>query len=86
MTLSITLPDEIAKRLDAHAKAAGMTVEHVVLAAIEHELTTPRTQLDELLVPVRNAYGASGLSEEESMDLLEVEKHAMRRERGLQNR
>jgi len=34
--------------------------------------------LDEILKPVRDAFAASGMSDDELGELLEVEKHAMR--------
>lgn len=36
-------------------------------------------ELDEVLRPIREAFDASGMTEDELSDLLEEEKHAMRR-------
>ena len=80
MTLSVTIPDDLAVRLESVAKATDKTPEQVALAAIERDLTS-LAHLDEILAPVRSAFEASGLTEDELTELLEVEKHAMRRER-----
>ena len=43
-----------------------------------------RATLEALLQPVREAFEASGLSEDEAVELFEAEKHALRRERRQQ--
>ena len=37
-----------------------------------------RPLLDDILKPVRDAFAASGMTDDELADLLEAEKHAMR--------
>ena len=80
MSLQLIIPDPLAKGLEARAAAEGVTAEQVALAAIERELTSS-SHLDELLAPVHKAYEETGMTEEESFDFLEAEKHAMRQER-----
>jgi predicted transcriptional regulator len=80
MTLSVTISDELAGRLQSVAKAMAQTPEQVAVAAIERDLS-PLKRLEEVLDPVRAAFEASGLTENELTELLEAEKHAMRRER-----
>lgn len=79
MSLHIIIPDQLAKGLEERAITAGISAEQLALAAIERELAT--SPLDELLAPIRKAYEESGMTEDESFDFLEAEKHAMRRER-----
>ncbi len=79
MSLHLVIPDPLAKGLEARAAASGVTPEEVALTAIKRELAT--SSLDETLRPVRKAYEESGVSEDESLEFLESEKHAMRQER-----
>lgn len=79
MSIHLIIPDPLAKGLEERAAVAGVTAEAVALAAIQRELAS--SSLEELLAPVRKAYEESGMSEDESFELLEAEKHAMRRER-----
>jgi hypothetical protein len=80
MSLQLLIPDELAAGLAVRAAAVGTSAEEVALSAIERELAAASV-LDQLLTPVREAYLASGMSEDESLDFLEAEKHAMRQER-----
>lgn len=81
MSLRFTVPEHLARSLELRAAAVRSSPEQVALAAIERELSS-QPSLDEVLAPVRKAYAESGMTEDESMDLLEAEKHALRRERG----
>jgi predicted transcriptional regulator len=80
MTLHVDLTAALAERLAILAKGTSRTPEQVALAAIERELTA-WDRKDASLEPVGAAFEASGMSEDELSDLLEAEKHAMRRER-----
>ena len=40
-----------------------------------------RAMLQKLLLPVREAFEASGLSEDEAVEIFEAEKHSLRQER-----
>lgn len=79
MTLHVTLTDDVAERLAAAAKATSGTPEQFAAAAIERNLAAWE-RAEQSLAPVRAAFEASGMTEDELSDLLEAEKHAMRRE------
>jgi hypothetical protein len=80
MSLHLTIPDPLAKGLEARAAVVGVSAEQIALAAIERDLAAVAS-LEALLVPVRKAYDDSGMSEDESFEFLEAEKHAMRLDR-----
>jgi predicted transcriptional regulator len=80
MTLNVTLSDDVAERLAAVAKATSGTPEQFAAAAIERNLAAWE-RAETSLAPVRAAFEASGMTEDELTELLEAEKHAMRRER-----
>jgi hypothetical protein len=80
MTLSITIPDELADELACFAEAVGKTPEEAVVSAIRRNLLAT-AKLNETLYPIRTAFQESGLTEDEAVELFEAEKHAMRRER-----
>ena len=79
MTLTLNLADKDAQRLAEKAQAAGVDVQTYVERLVRAAASSP--PLDELLRPVREAFHASGMSEDELGDLLEQAKHDMRRER-----
>ena len=76
----MTIPDELACRLEMFAKTRATTPAQVALAAIERELSA-MDRLDEILAPVRAAFEASVMTEDEAVELFEAEKHAMRKAR-----
>ena len=80
MSLHLIIPDPLAKSLEVRAAAEGVSAEKVALTAIERELTSS-SLLEKLLVPVHKAYEETGMTEDESFDFLEAEKHALRTER-----
>ena len=80
MTLSVTIPDELAEALTRSAQAAGKTPEEVAVSAIRRNLLAT-AKLNEALAPIRKAFQESGLTEDEAVELFEAEKHALRRER-----
>lgn len=80
MTLVIEIPDELAKQLVQRAAETGTAPEKVAISAIERQIRTEES-LKQALEPIRQAFRESGMTEEELSDLLEEEKHAMRRER-----
>jgi hypothetical protein len=84
MSLNLLIPDPIAKCLEARAAASGTTPEELALAAIKRDLAG--ATLDEILTPARNAFAESGLTENESLEFLESEKHAMRAERRAESK
>jgi predicted transcriptional regulator len=78
--MRLEIPDELAKELVKTARATGSEPDIVAVAAIRRGLEA-REKLQELLLPVHAAFEASGLSEDEAVELFEAEKHALRHER-----
>jgi hypothetical protein len=74
--LTISLPPDVLTRLEERANAEGVDVATLAGRALRREATRPL--LDEILKPVRDAFAASGMTDDELAELLEVEKHAMR--------
>ncbi len=79
MTLTLKLPDEDEQRLAAKAKAAGVDLRTYVECIVRAAASRPA--IEEVLRPVREAFRASGLSDDELGELLEKSKHEMRAER-----
>ena len=79
MTLTVDLADTEAQRLAEKARAAGIDVQTYIQRIVRTAATAP--PLDEVLCPVREAFRASGISEDELGELLEEAKHEMRSER-----
>ncbi len=77
MSLQVDIPDEIARKLAERVAQTGANPAEFVIHAVERTLAEAE-RLDQV-GPVRQAYEASGLSDEELGDLLEAEKHAHRR-------
>jgi hypothetical protein len=80
MVLSVTISNDAEAKLRAKAAAAGVDVATYAARQLELMAAAPRS-LREVSGPVAEAFTRSGASEEELSDLLEAEKHAMRRER-----
>jgi hypothetical protein len=79
MTLTVDLAEADAERLAEKARAAGIDVQTYVQRLVR--LAATSAPLDEVLRPVREAFHASGMSEDELGELLEEAKHQMRQER-----
>jgi len=79
MTLTLNLAEKEAQRLAAKAQAAGVDVQTYVERIVRAAAASP--PLDEVLRPIRDAFHASGMSDEELGELLEHAKHEIRRER-----
>jgi hypothetical protein len=75
-TLTIPLPPQILAQLTQRADAEGVDVVTLAGRALRREAVRPL--LTDVLKPVRDAFVASGMTEDELANLLEVEKHAMR--------
>ena len=80
MSMQIEIPDPIAKGLEERAAIVGTTPEELALAAIKREIASAQ-DLDTIFATTRRAFAESGMSEDDSFDFLEVEKHASRSER-----
>ena len=78
MTLNIDIPEEIARKLADQAAKSGTEPTAYVLKAVERSLAEA-DRLDRVLGPVRTAYADSGVNDDALSDLLEDEKHALRR-------
>ena len=79
MVLTIPISPETEAKLKMKAAAAG--VDLTTFAARTLERVASRPSLEEVLAPLRSEFEASGMSEEELIDLLETAKHEMRAER-----
>jgi NurA-like 5'-3' nuclease len=80
MTIHIDIPDQLAEKVTRAAQAQGIIPEDLVLEAVR-EYMSPLSRLNSALAPIRQAFAASGLSEDDAVDLFEAEKHALRAER-----
>jgi hypothetical protein len=78
--MRVDIPADLAQEIIDTAQSTGEEPERVVLAAIRRGLEA-HEKLEATLLPVREAFEASGLSEDEAVELFEAEKHALRRER-----
>ena len=79
MSLIIELPAEAEARLAEKARIAGVDVPTYVERVLQAEAARP--PLEEMLKPVRDAFGASGMSEEDLSDVLLKAKKEMRVQR-----
>jgi len=79
MLLSIPITSETETRLRAKAAAAGMDVQ--TFAARTLEQVAARPSLEEALAPLRAEFEASGMSEQQLVDILERAKHEDRAQR-----
>lgn len=76
MVLSIPVSSETEERLKARAAASGIDLQTLAARVLEQFASEP--PLDEALDPIRQDFVASGMTEEELIDLLEAAKHEMR--------
>lgn len=74
--LNIPVSAEVAGRLMDRAREEGVDV--ITLAARSLTRESVRPLLRDVLKPVREAFAASGMSEDELAEFLEGEKHEMR--------
>jgi alkylhydroperoxidase family enzyme len=79
MTLILSISPAVEARLKSRAVAAGLDVETYAAQTLERLVTRP--SLDEVLAPLRAEVEASGMTEEQLVQLLEAAKHEMRAER-----
>ena len=79
MTLVLNLPEEDERRLSQKAHAAGIDLQTYVECIVRAAASRP--PIDEILRPVRDAFRASGMTDDELGELLEKAKHDMRAER-----
>ena len=74
-SLTITLDDATLEELRRRAAERGITVEEVAAEAVRQKY-----DLERVLRPVRDAFVASGMTEDELGDLFEAERESMHRE------
>lgn len=77
--MELHIPDDLADALRRRAAACGSDPEKLAVQAIRQILHS-EVELEQQLRPVREAFLASGKTEEEAVQLFEEEKHALRRE------
>jgi predicted transcriptional regulator len=80
MSLVIQIPDELAQQLQQRAAETGTAPEKFAISAIEQQIRDEENR-KRMLAPIHEAFRASGMTEDEAVELFEAEKHAMRRER-----
>lgn len=79
MTLTLTLPAPLERRLAEQAKAAGKSAEALAVELLERILPKEQT-LREIMAPFAAEVAASGMSEEEFAAWVDQEVADMRRE------
>ncbi|MDP9174025.1 MAG: hypothetical protein M3O30_09190 [Planctomycetota bacterium] len=80
MVLSLSISAEAEARLNARAAAAGVDLQTYISRHLEL-IGLPPKSLKEMSGPIADEFARSGMTEDELSDFLEVEKHAMRKER-----
>src|SRR5437868_1824942 len=80
MSLTITLPPEVEKRLQELAAAFGLDVDTYATQVLEQALH-PRRSLEERRAEIYKRFLASGITDDELGEELERAKHEMRVER-----
>jgi hypothetical protein len=76
MTLVLNLPDEEQRLLAEKASAAGLDVQTYVERIVR--VAAARPPIEEVLRPVREAFDASGMTDDELGETLESAKHEVR--------
>lgn len=75
MTITITLPAEVEKKLQERAAQSGQDVTEYVHQLIEKDVqkgpSGPSGTLDEMLAPIRRQFEESGMTEKELDTLIE---------------
>jgi predicted transcriptional regulator len=67
MNVTISLPDDVAKKLEQRAAGMGQSVPAYASRVVADNVTRPT--LDEILAPVREDFVRSGMTDAELMDL-----------------
>ena len=83
--MDVHIPDDLAEELQKKAAASGSDPADLAVLAIRRTLSSDQ-RLEELLRPTREAFHASGMTEDEAVELFEAEKHLMRQERSSSTR
>jgi hypothetical protein len=80
MSIHVEIPEPLAEKVSQAAKSQGKSSQEIVLEAVANKFD-PLAHLDEVLAPIREAFQASGESEDDAVEYFEQVKHEMRRER-----
>jgi hypothetical protein len=67
MEMTISIPDDVASKLEKRAAGAGQTLPAYTAQLVAETVDKPT--IDELLAPVRADFAKSGMSEDELLDL-----------------
>jgi predicted transcriptional regulator len=67
MDVTISIPDEVAERLERRAADVGQSVPAYAARVVADTVTRPT--LDEILAPVRENFARSGMTEDQLIDL-----------------
>jgi hypothetical protein len=79
MTLTFDLPEDVKAKLDAKARSEGLDFSTYVQRLLKADAALP--PLGEVLRPIRDAFKASGMTEDELTQMLEKAKHDIRADR-----
>jgi hypothetical protein len=79
MEMTISIPDDVAERLEKRAAVSGQTVPAYTAKLVADTVTKPT--IDEILAPVRADFAKTGMSEDETTDFLRGQLEAHRREK-----
>jgi hypothetical protein len=79
MNVMISLPDDVAEKLEQRAADVGQSVPAYASQLVAASITKPT--LDEILGPVRADFAKSGMSDDELLNFLRGELDGHRRER-----
>ena len=81
MTITITLPPATEERLRAEAEATGKDVNTFVVEAVEARLSLAKLSLRDILAPVHEDFGRSGMTQADLDELLQESLAESRAER-----
>jgi hypothetical protein len=79
MDMTISIPDDVAARLEKRAAVSGQTLPAYTAKLVADTVTKPT--IDEILAPVRADFAQSGMNEDRTTDFLLGQLEAHRREK-----
>ena len=84
MNINISIPDEVALKLEKRAKESGQALPAFVSHLVE-QFTAPPTPIEQLSGEIGRRFRDSGITEDELAEDLERAKHEIRAERRARN-
>lgn len=84
MDVTISIPDEVASKLERRAKVSGQPLSAFVSDLVSH-FAAPPTPIEELSGEIGRRFRESGITEDELAEDLERAKHEMRADRRARN-